>query len=121
MTSVEGVLYDLTLFFFLFSFRDPALRDHAMLWLWIGESRGDCIVGMGVAGRHENGELKEEEEEEEDEEEEEEGEEEGKEDLETKESHRIVSFFASSCLKIPICSVCVFDVLRLLLLMVILT
>lgn len=55
-------------FFFLFSFRDPALRDHAMLWLWIGESRGDCIVGMGVAGRHGNGELKEEEEEEEEEE-----------------------------------------------------
>lgn len=64
-------------FFFLFSFRDPALRDHAMLWLWIGESRGDCIVGMGVAGRHGNGELKEEEEEEEEEEDEEE-EEEGK-------------------------------------------
>lgn len=84
-----------------------------MLWLWIGESRGDCIVGMGVAGRHGNGELKEEEEEEE--------EEEGREDLETKKSHCIVSFFASSCLKIPICSVCVFDVLRLLLSMVILT
>lgn len=38
-----------------------------MLWLWIGESRGDCIVGMGVAGRHGNGELKAEEEEEEEE------------------------------------------------------